>query len=315
MLQNKTYFEDFHILAFSNNPERRPLLFLVFFLIYLIGVLGNIVLIMVTFMDAQLHTPMYFFLCNLSTVDIIFTTATLSKLMDILLSGNTSMSITQCFSQLFFFIFAASTEDTLLPTMAYDRYIAISHPLHYNSIMTNKSCVMLLIANWISGCLNSLTLTLAASRLTLCQSNKIQHFFCDIKALQKISCPDIKFLIIIYAEAIILGLLPFILSLTSYIKIIKIILSIKSKTGRRKAFSTCSSHFTVLVIFYGAAMCMYMRPPSEHSEGFDQVFSLLFVAVTPFLNPLIYSLRNKEVKGALMRLVGLKKSDPKLFKT
>ncbi|KAE8619440.1 hypothetical protein XENTR_v10009773 [Xenopus tropicalis] len=314
-MDNKTSFKDFQLLAFSNNPERGPLLFLVFFLIYLVGVLGNIALITVTFVDAHLHTPMYFFLCNLSTVDIIFTNATLSKLMDILLSGNKSMSIKECFSQMFFFIFAASTEDTLLPTMAYDRYIAISNPLHYHSIMNNKSCVLLLIANWISGCLNSFILTLAASHLTLCQSNKIKHFFCDVKALQKIACPDIMFLIIIYAEAIILGLLPFLLSLISYIKIITIILGIKSKTGRRKVFSTCSSHFTVLVIFYGAAMCMYMRPPSEQSEEFDQVFSLLFVAVTPILNPLIYSLRNKEVKGALMRLMGLRKSDQKWFDT
>ncbi|KAG8441182.1 hypothetical protein GDO86_006795 [Hymenochirus boettgeri] len=308
-MENKTFMKGFQLSAFSNTAERRPLLFLVFFLIYMIGVLGNIAMIIITFVDDHLHTPMYYFLCNLSAVDIMFNTATLSKLMDILISGNKSMSIKQCLSQLYFFVFAASTEDTLLPTMAYDRYVAISNPLHYHFIMNTKSCLMLLIGNWISGCFNSLILTLAASRLTLCSSNNIKHFFCDIKALQKISCPNITFLSIIYIEAIVLGLCPFLLSLTSYIKIIKIVMRIKSKIGRRKAFSTCSSHFTVLLIFYGAAMCMYMRPPSQHSEEFDQVFSVLFVAVTPVLNPLIYSLRNKEVKEALARFVGFKKKN------
>ncbi|XP_053319821.1 olfactory receptor 1-like [Spea bombifrons] len=297
---------DFQILAFPNRVEKYNFMTIMFLLIYLIGVMGNVVIITAVLVDSHLHTPMYLFLCNLSSVDIIFTTVTLPKLMDILLSGKTLVSVTQCFTQLYFYLFAAGTEDILLSWMAYDRYVAICSPLHYQLIMNKRKCVLLLSGTWMCGCVNALFLTLSASQLIFCHSKKIHHFFCDIKALQKISCNNANFYIIVYVESTVLGICPFLLSLTSYIKIIMVILSIKSQSGRRKAFSTCTSHLTVLMIFYGMGMCMYINPPARNAEEQDQVFSVLYAAVTPMLNPLIYSLRNKEVKGALGRIIGKK---------
>ncbi|OCT90238.1 olfactory receptor 1G1-like [Xenopus laevis] len=306
-MDNQTSTAIFRILAFSSCPGSYSILSLVFFIIYLTGIMGNIIIITVIFVDSNLHTPMYFFLCNLSCADILFTTITLPKLMDILLFGNNSMSAMQCYSQMYLYICVASTEDTLLSFMAYDRYVAICKPLHYAHIMNKKKYVLLIVATWITGFLNSFFMTLLASQLTLCKAGDLYNFFCDVKAVLKVSCSTITFRIIIYVETLLFGFCPFLLSIISYIKIIRIILSIKSSNGRRKAFSTCSSHLTVLAIFYGTAMCMYMRPPSEHSEDLDQGFSVLYAAVTPMLNPLIYSLRNNEVKTAFFRIDGIRK--------
>ncbi|XP_063785923.1 olfactory receptor 1G1-like [Pseudophryne corroboree] len=302
-MDNSTSIKCFQIVAFSDSTNKTPLFF-VFFFLYISGILGNTVIISTVIIDVHLHTPMYIFLCNLSSVDIIFTSSTLPKLMDILLSGNNSISFIQCFTQLYFFMLAAGTEDILLSCMAYDRYVAVCKPLHYHLIMRKKKYVILLMATWITGSLNSLFMTLSIYQLDQCRSNKIQNFFCDIKALEKISCNDTGFHIILYIETMILALCPFLLSVTSYIKIIQSILNIKSTNGRRKAFSTCTSHLTVLIIFYGTGLCMYMKPPLEYLEEQDLVYSVLYTAATPMLNPLIYSLRNKEVKGALTRIVG-----------
>ncbi|KAM4675827.1 olfactory receptor 13C8-like [Discoglossus pictus] len=253
--------------------------------------------------DAHLHTPMYFFLCNLSFVDICYTSVTLPKLMDILLSGNNSISFIHCITQLYFFTFIGSLEVLLLSSMAYDRYIAICKPLQYYVIMNKKKLLLLLGGIWVYGSVNSFFVTHYASKLSFCYSNTIQQFFCNVKALANICCADIGFNIIIYAETLLLGLSPLLLSLTSYAKIITIILQIKSTDGRRQAFSTCTSHLTVLLLFYGTILCMYMRPPSKHEDVLDQMFSVLYAAVAPMLNPMIYSLRNKEVKGALRRMI------------
>ncbi|XP_044132918.1 olfactory receptor 5V1-like [Bufo gargarizans] len=304
---NLTY--EFHLTAFSNSTENHILLFFIFLLIYMTGVLGNTIIITSVIIDNHLHTPMYILLCNLSSVDLIFNSSTIPKLMDILLSGKDSISFVQCFIQLFFYMFAASTEDMLLSLMAYDRYVAVCKPLHYHMIMHKKKCILFLLGIWISGCANSLFLTFSIYHLDLCPSNKIQHFFCDIKALAKITCSHTQFYILLYLESVILGLFPFLLSLTSYIKIILIILSIRSASGRWKAFSTCTSHLVVLILFYGVALCMYVKPPSGHYEKQDLVFSIMYTAVTPMLNPLIYTLRNKEVKSALSRIFKINKKN------
>ncbi|KAM4038534.1 olfactory receptor 1E16-like [Anomaloglossus baeobatrachus] len=305
-MDNLTY--GFHLTAFSDSTENHLLLFFVILLIYLTGVLGNILIITTVIVDNHLHTPMYILLSNLSMVDMIFNSSTLPKLMNILLSGNDSISFIQCFVQLYFYMFAASTEDILLSLMAYDRYVAICKPLHYQLIMNKKKYVLFLISTWISGCANSLFLTFSIYQLDLCPSNKIQHFFCDIKALEKITCSHTQFYILLYIESVVLGLFPFLLSLTSYIKIILIILRIRSISGRKKAFSTCTSHLAVLIIFYGVALCMYVMPSSGSFERQDLVFSIIYTAITPMLNPLIYSLRNKEVKAALLRIFKINKT-------
>ncbi|KAM3924692.1 olfactory receptor 1A1-like [Leptodactylus fuscus] len=303
MDSNWTSIKNFQIVAFSNIAEQSHLFFLLFFAIYMTGLLGNLIIISAVTIDVRLRNPMYIFLCNLSLVDIIFTSSTLPKLMDILLSRNFSISFLQCFTQLYFFMFAAGTEDILLSLMAYDRYVAICRPLHYHLIMNTNKYVLLLLGTWICGSVNSLFMTVSIYHFDLCRSNKINNFFCDIKALEKISCNNFGFHIILYVETLILAFCPFLLSVTSYIKIISSILMIKSTNSRRKTFSTCTSHLTVLIIFYGTGLCMYMNPPSDHLEMQDMVFSVLYTAVTPMLNPLIYSLRNKEVKRALSRIV------------
>ncbi|KAM5171837.1 olfactory receptor 1G1-like [Mantella aurantiaca] len=305
-MDNRTHIRTFQILTFTNSAEDYNPLFVVFFFIYTTGVLGNIIIISAVILDVRLHIPMYIFLCHLSLVDIIFTSSTLPKLMDILLSGNNSITFNQCFIQLYFFMFAAGTEDILLSCMAYDRYVAICKPLHYHLIMKKEKYIFLLLGTLASGSLNSIFMTISIYQFDFCRSNVIQNFFCDIKALQKISCNDTGFHITLYIETLLLALCPFLLSVTSYVRIVQTVLGIKSMHGRKKAFSTCTSHLTVLLIFYGTGVCMYMTPPSDYLGEQDIVFSVFYTAVTPMLNPLIYSLRNKEVKGALKRIISVK---------
>ncbi|XP_041441529.1 olfactory receptor 8H1-like [Xenopus laevis] len=301
-MENQTQSKRLYFLAFDNNGEKQALISIIFFFIYVTGVLGNLVIINVIYLDIHLHTPMYFFLCTLAFVDICYPTVTLPKLIDILLSGNNSITFIQCFTQMYFFLALAAVEVILLSSMAYDRYLAICKPLRYHCFMHRRACVLVIIGTWISGFTNSALFISLVSKLTICHSNRIKQFFCDIKAVADISCDRTTFYNTIYVEAFSVGLMTFSLNVISYINIIRTILHIKSKHGRQKAFSTCTSHFTVLIIFYGSAFWMYMRPPSE-SESLDPVFSVFYVAVTPMLNPLIYSLRNKEVKNALIKSV------------
>ncbi|OCT56336.1 hypothetical protein XELAEV_18000244mg [Xenopus laevis] len=304
-MENQTISNSIHILAFSYNGEKQPLLSIFFFFIYISGVINNLVMLTVTYNDIHLQTPMYFFLSNLAFVDICYPTTTLPKLIDILLTGNDSITFRQCFIQMYFFLAFAGVEVTLLSSMAYDRYVAICKPLRYHLIMNRKICMLLVVGTWISGFVNSLFFTCMASKLSFCHSNKINQLFCDVKALAKISCDINIFSNIIYVEVFLFGLMPFSLNLLSYVNIISNILHIKSNHGRKKAFSTCTSHLTVLIIFYGSVLWMYMRPPSE-SPNLDPVFSVLYIGLTPMLNPLIYSLRNKEVKNALISIVKVK---------
>ncbi|XP_044132914.1 olfactory receptor 1G1-like [Bufo gargarizans] len=303
MMDNHTSIKYFNILAFSSKTEKQPLLSITFMIIYLIGVLANTSLILVSVLDTQLQTPMYFFLRNLSFVDIIFTTITLPKLINILWMGINTISFIQCFIQVFFFVFMASTDDILLSCMAYDRYIAICYPLHYHILMNWKKAVSLLGGTWVIGCANGLITALFVSNLSFCESRMIQNFYCDIKALSKIACTPNGLQIFIYLETLSLGLGPFLVSLTSYIKIIGVVLQIQSPEGKRKAFSTCTSHLTVLTIFYGSILLQYTMPPLEKVHFLDKIFTVLYTALTPMLNPIIYSLRNKEVKSAIMRIL------------
>ncbi|XP_069815501.1 olfactory receptor 1E16-like [Dendropsophus ebraccatus] len=305
-MMNISITKGFEMLAFASNGVRQPCLFLLFFAMYVISVLGNLIILTVIVMDRHLHTPMYIFLSNLSFLDICYINITLPKLMYILLTGDNALSSIQCFTQLFFYNFIVVTEIILLSVMAYDRYAAICKPLHYHLIMSKKNIVLLLGMDWVSGCLNSLLLICFISQLSFCHSTKIHHFYCDTKALVKISCPTRHFQIIFYLEALLFGPVPFLIGLLSYIQIIRTILQIKSTKSRSKAFSTCTSHLTVLTIFYGTVICTYMTPVSKNSEMFDQIFSVLYTAVTPMLNPLIYSLRNKDVKNALFLLISHK---------
>ncbi|XP_040214360.1 olfactory receptor 2T5-like [Rana temporaria] len=305
-MENKTFTLEFHILPFFLKTDNKLFILssVFFFLIYLFGMLMNIVIIAVICLNLHLHTPMYLFLWNLSIIDMCYTTVTIPKLLHILLSGNNTVSFTECYIQMYFFFIADSAEVTVIFIMAYDRYVAICYPLDYHRILHKKICILLIAVIWICGCVNSSLLTSSILKLSFCSSVTIHQFFCDAKALINISCSGTEvFYIIMYTDCFIFGLWPVLCNLMSYIKIIKVIIGIKSKVGRNKAFSTCSSHLTVMVIYYGSCTSVYLIPASDHYNLLEQVLTVFYTTVVPVLNPLIYSLRNKEVKGSLRKLM------------
>ncbi|XP_075141433.1 olfactory receptor 1M1-like [Leptodactylus fuscus] len=302
IMENHTY--QFFILTFTTREQNKPFLSVFFVLVYLIGVLANSITITVVYRDRHLHTPMYVFLCNLSIIDICYTTSTVPKLVYMLLSGDYTLSFTQCFIQMFFFSHVATVEDLLLFIMAYDRYVAICDPLHYHHKLSRKNYILFLVVVWVIGFFNSLSLTLTASTIPLCYSNILKQFYCEFKAFAKITCPSNGFQLFSYMEAVMFGLCPFLCSIISYIKVISVILHIKSTDGRKKAFSTCSSHLIVLTMFYGTWTSSYLSPSLKDPQVFETTFSILYLIITPMLNPLIYSVRNKDVKRALLKLVG-----------
>ncbi|XP_069505911.1 olfactory receptor 5AR1-like [Ambystoma mexicanum] len=304
--QNQTSIMEFIIVGFLVAPELQPLLFSSFLLIYLVTICGNLVIIVTVTLDRHLKTPMYFFLQNLSFLDIFCMSVTFPKLMASFLDERRSISFNGCMTQIYFFLSFTSTEFYLLAAMAYDRYVAICHPLRYTSIMNKRSCLLLVALSWLPGFLDTVPHAVMASRLTFCGSNEIHHFFCDLTALMTLSCSDTHTLeSLIYVEGIFAGLIPFSLTITSYVYIISVILKIRSAEGRRKAFSTCTSHLTVVTLFYGTVICMYVRPASSYSLDQGKILAILYTTLIPMFNPLIYSLRNKEMKGAFTRLIGI----------
>ncbi|XP_063788949.1 olfactory receptor 1-like [Pseudophryne corroboree] len=308
-MENQAYMNGFLFLPFFAKSNYILYTICVFFFLYIFGVLINAIIISVIYIDYHLHTPMYVFICNLAFVDICYTTITVPNLLYMLLSGDNTVSFIQCFTQMYFHVLADSSEIYLIFIMAYDRYVAICDPLHYHTIFNRKHCLVLTSGTWISGSLNSLVLTIPASHMSFCHSRTIHQFFCDPKALINISCAGSEDVYIaIYLLVLIYGVLPIMFCVTSYIKIIRVILQIKSKDGRKKAFSTCSSHLTVVSMFYITALSVYMMPSSEYSNVLEPVFSIVYSIVTPMMNPLIYSLQNKEVKSAGQRLLWGKQS-------
>ncbi|XP_029435823.1 olfactory receptor 5B21-like [Rhinatrema bivittatum] len=304
-VENLTMVTEFIILGLSDNPQLQVPLFVLFLLIYLITLLGNLVIITVTCADPRLHTPMYFFLSNLALTDICCISTIFPKLLGIHLSGNKTISYAGCIAQLYFFLGSNSIEVFLLTAMAYDRYVAICNPLCYSLVMNQRVCVLLAAASWITGTLPSGTIMSSVIRLSFCDSNKINHIFCDLMPLLKLSCIDTaKTETIVFVAGMLLSVPAFLVTLTSYIYIISAILRIRSAEGKRKAFSTCSSHLTVISIYYLSMFSMYMSPSSTYSQEQGKILSVVYTAVTPMLNPLIYSLRNKEVKNAVRKVMG-----------
>nr|XP_033780489.1 olfactory receptor 1044-like [Geotrypetes seraphini] len=246
---------------------------------------------------------MYFFLSNLSILDICSTSIILLKMLDSYFTQNKSISFHACMTQLYFFMYFTGIEYLLLTDMAYDRYVAICNPLRYSLIMKKNICVLLAASSWITSFLVVFPVANMVSQLSYCRSNEINHFFCDPSALLKLSCSDIHRLEIwIFVDGFFAGFIPFLLILTSYIFIISSILRIQGTEGRHKAFSTCASHLTSVLLFCGTVMCMYMKPTSMYSPAQDKIFSLLYTAIIPTLNPIIYSLRNREIKNSLRKI-------------
>ncbi|XP_074046453.1 olfactory receptor 5V1-like [Macrotis lagotis] len=302
-MRNQTVVTEFIFLQFSNHPEEQGLFFLIFLIVYMVTLLGNFLILMAIRINPVLHTPMYYFLSNLSFLDICYTSTTLPIMLVNFFREKKTITYEGCLSQIFFLVTFAGSECVLLAAMAYDRFIAICHPLRYPVLMSNRICAYLTAGSWLCGLVNSLAHIVLTATLTLCGPNQISHFLCDIPLLMKLSCSDTSVNeVALYVSSATIGLCPCLFTAVSYMLIISAILKIQSAQGRQKAFSTCASHLTVVVIYYGTINFNYDRPSLGYSLDVDILASVLFCIITPMLNPIIYSLRNKEVKVALRKL-------------
>ncbi|KAM6158488.1 olfactory receptor 10A2-like [Rhynchocyon petersi] len=300
---NKTIVSEFILMSFSSlSTEMQLLLFMTFMIIYIITLTGNSLIVLVTLTDPMLHSPMYFFLRNLSFLEIGFNFVIVPKMLGTLIAQDTSISFLGCAIQMYFFFFFGVDECALLATMAYDRYVAICNPLHYPVIMDQITCVKLAAVSWFPGFPVGIVQTMWLFSFPFCGSNKVNHFFCDSPPVLRLVCADTA-LFEIYAiiGTILFVMIPCTLILCSYIRIAAAILKIPSAKGKRKAFSTCSSHLLVVSLFYVSLSLTYFRPKSNNSPESKKLLSLSYTVVTPMLNPIIYSLRNNEVKNALSR--------------
>ncbi|XP_008172554.1 olfactory receptor 6B1-like [Chrysemys picta bellii] len=299
---NQTTITEFILLGFGILPEVQILLFLVFLVIYIVTMAGNILIVALVVADGHLHTPMYFFLGNLSCLETCYTSTILPRLLASLLTGDRTISVNSCLVQFNLFSCLVSTECYLLASMSYDRYFAICKPLCYSTLMNFKFCTELATGSWIGGFLVSSVTTYLISQLTFCGPNEMDQFFCDLTPMIKLSCTDTHLLeLVTLIFSSVFSLPPFLLTLTSYICIIAAILRIPSTTGRQKAFSTCSSHLIVVTIFYGTLIIVYLLP--NRMRDLNKIFSVIYTVLTPLVNPFIYSLRNKEVNEALRQAV------------
>ncbi|XP_052031432.1 olfactory receptor 13C7-like [Apodemus sylvaticus] len=303
----------FILLGLSAHPKLEKTFFVLILLTYLVILLGNGVLILVTVLDSHLHTPMYFFLGNLSFLDICYTTSSVPLILDSFLTPRKTISFSGCAVQMFLSFAMGATECVLLSMMAFDRYVAICNPLRYPVVMSKAAYVPMAASSWAGGITNSVVQTSLAMRLPFCGDNVINHFTCEILAVLKLACADISINVIsmVVANMIFLAV-PVLFIFVSYVFILVTILRIPSAEGRKKAFSTCSAHLTVVIVFYGTILFMYGKPKSKDPRGADKqdladkLISLFYGVLTPMLNPIIYSLRNKDVRVAVRNLVGQK---------
>ncbi|XP_005326764.2 olfactory receptor-like protein OLF3 [Ictidomys tridecemlineatus] len=302
---NQTWVSEFILLGLTSDRDTQVSLFVLFLAMYLVTVLGNFLIVLLIRLDSRLHTPMYFFLTNLSLVDVSYATSIVPQLLVHLLAEHKGIPFLSCAAQLFFSLGLGGIEFVLLAVMAYDRYVAVCDPLRYSVIMHGGLCTRLAITSWLSGSINSLLHTAITFQLPMCTNRYIDHISCEILAVVRLACVDTSSNeIVIMVSSIILLMTPFLLVLLSYIQIISTILKIQSTEGRRKAFHTCASHLTVVALCYGTTIFTYIQPHSSPSVLQEKLISLFYATVMPMLNPMIYSLRNKEVKGAWQKLLG-----------
>ncbi|XP_052028830.1 olfactory receptor 5B12-like [Apodemus sylvaticus] len=304
-MHNISEVTEFILVGLTDAPFLQVPLFIIFTFIYLTTLVGNLGIILLILLDSRLHTPMYFFLSNLSLVDWIYASAVTPKVIEGFLTEYKIISYNACVAQMFFFAAFATIESFILATMAYDRHAAVCKPLHYSTTMTSLTCALLLAGSYVSGLLQSSFHVALTFNLSFCHSNIINHFFCDIPPLLALSCSSI------YTNEIVLFMLAafnvaftLLVILTSYLHIFVAILRMNSAESRKKAISTCASHLTTVSIFYGTIIFMYLQPSSSHSMDTDKMASVFYTMVIPMLNPLVYSLRNKEVKNAFKKVAG-----------
>ncbi|XP_052504947.1 olfactory receptor 12D2-like [Budorcas taxicolor] len=305
VMLNQTSVTEFLLLGLTDIQELQPVLFVVFLAIYIVSLTGNGAILRVVISDSRLHSPMYFFLGNLSCLDICYSTVTLPKMLQNFLSTHKAISFLGCISQLHFFHFLGSTESMLLAVMAFDRFVAICKPLHYTLIMNHQVCIQMAVTVWIIGFFYALLHSVMTSRLNFCGSNHIHHFFCDVKPLLELACGNTElneWLLNTVSGTIAMG--SFFLTFLSYFYIIiYLFFKTHSCSMLHKALSTCASHFLVVVLFFVPVVFVYIHPASSSSMDQDQIIAIMYSVVTPVLNPLIYTLRNKEVKEALRRVM------------
>ncbi|XP_025151739.3 olfactory receptor 2B2 [Bubalus bubalis] len=301
---NESVPQEFILLGFSDRPWLELPLFVVFLISYILTILGNLAIIIVSRLDSKLHTPMYFFLTNLSLLDLCYTTSIVPQMLVNICSIRKVISYGGCVAQLFISLALGSTECLLLAVMSFDRFAAICRPLHYSVIMHQRLCLQLAAASWISGFSNSVLQSTLTLQMPLCGHNEVDHFFCEVPALLRLSCVDTTANEAeLFFISVLFLLIPVTLILISYAFIVQVVLRIQSVEGRRKAFGICGSHLIVVSLFYGTAIYMYLQPPSPASKDRGKMVSLFYGIITPMLNPLIYTLRNKDVKGAFKRLI------------
>ncbi|XP_032977935.1 olfactory receptor 1J4-like [Rhinolophus ferrumequinum] len=302
--ENQSSVSHFLLRGLPIRPEQQGAFFALFLAMYLTTVLGNLLIILLIRLDARLHTPMYFFLSHLACSDICFSSVTVPKMLMDMLTQDQSIPYAGCVTQMYFFIIFAALDNFLLTSMAYDRYVAICHPLHYMTIMREGLCILLVTGSWLLSCACALSHTLLLAQLAFCDDNIIAHFYCDLGALLKLSCSDTSLNELLIFTLGLAGItLPLICILISYGRVGATILKVPSTKGICKALSTCGSHLTVVSLYYGTIIWLYLFPSSNTSSDNNIIASVMYTVVTPMLNPFIYSLRNRDMKGALEKLI------------
>ncbi|VTJ52900.1 Hypothetical predicted protein [Marmota monax] len=301
---NQTETSNFVLLGFTDDPDLQSLLFGLLLAMYLVTVLGNLLIILAVISDSHLHTPMYFLLSNLSLADIGFTSTTIPKALRNIHTHSKGITFAGCISQIYFFILFGCQDNLLLTVMAYDRFVAICHPLHYVAIMNPQVCLLMALGSWLVSILGALPETLTILRLSFCTNIEIPHFFCDLTEVLKLTCSE-KLIsnIVVYTVAIVLGVFPLTGILLSYSQIFSSILRISSDRGKYKAFSTCGSHLLVVSLFYGTGLAVNLSSLATLPSRISLMASVMYTMVTPMLNPFIYSLRNRDIKVALGRVL------------
>ncbi|XP_043843405.1 olfactory receptor-like protein I9 [Dromiciops gliroides] len=304
---NQTSVSEFFLLGFSQRPEQQLIFFGLFLSMYLVTLVGNLTIILAIIFDSHLHIPMYFFVANLSFADMNFPSTTVPKMLADNRSGNNKISYGGCLAQLYFFGLLADLDNFLLAVMAYDRYVAISCPLYYATAMSPQHCVLMVVVSWVVTVIHALLHILLLDRLVFCGPNTIPHFYCDLIPLLKLACSDThvnELMLFLVSGPLLVG--PFLCILVSYIYIFLAILKIHSPQGKHKAFSNCTSHLSMVSLFYGSAIGAYLCPSPISSTGKERAFAVMYMVVTPMLNPFIYSLRNKDMKRAIRNILSHK---------
>nr|XP_003933125.2 LOW QUALITY PROTEIN: olfactory receptor 1E5 [Saimiri boliviensis boliviensis] len=309
MVRNQTSISEFLLLGLPIQPEQQNLFYALSLAMYLTTLLGNLLIIILIRLDSHLHTPMYLFLSNLSFSDLCFSSVTIPKLLQNMQSQDPSIPYAGCLTQMYFFLYFSDLESFLLVAMAYDRYVAICLPLHYATIMSPMLSRSLVALSWVLTTFHAMLHTLLIARLRFCADNVILHFFCDMSALLKLACSDTRVneLVIFIMGGLIL-VIPFLLIIGSYARIVFSILKVPSSKGICKAVSTCGSHLSVVSLFYGTVIGLYLCPSANNSTLKETVMAVMYTVMAPMLNPFIYSLRNRDMKGALGRVIGKRKN-------